>query len=156
MNINATLFIQTIVFFVLVWVTMKFIWPPMIKAIDERRAKIAEGLDAANRGNKSLEEAKVAALTFEKEGRAKAHDILTDAEKRAQAIESAAKEKAVVEAQRIIAAAQADAAQEIIRAKETLRDQVSGLVVAGAEQILRREINAQNHSDLLAQFKAQL
>ena len=75
MNINATLFIQALVFFVLAWVTMKFIWPPMIQAIDERRAKIAEGLDAASRGNKSLEEAKVAALTFEKEGRAKAHDI---------------------------------------------------------------------------------
>ena len=79
-----------------------------------------------------------------------------DAEKRAQAIEAAAKEKAVVEAQRIVDAAKADAAQEIVRAKETLRDQVSGLVVAGAEQILRREINAQNHSDLLTQFKAQL
>ncbi|WP_189492888.1 F0F1 ATP synthase subunit B [Formosimonas limnophila] len=156
MNINSSLFIQCLVFLVLAWVTMKFIWPPMIKAIDERRAKIAEGLDAAARGNKSLEAAKIAAMTFEKEGRAKAHDILTDAEKRAQAIEASAKEKAVLEAQRIINAAKADAAQEIVRAKEILRDQVSGLVVAGAEQILRREINAQNHSDLLAQFKAQL
>ena len=156
MNINSSLFIQCLVFLVLAWVTMKFIWPPMIKAIDERRAKIAEGLDAAARGNQSLEAAKIAAMMFEKEGRAKAHDILTDAEKRAQASEAAAKEKAVREAQRIIDAAKADAAQEIVRAKETLRDQVSGLVVAGAEQILRREINAQNHSDLLAQFKAQL
>lgn len=156
MNINATLFIQAIVFFVLAWVTMKFIWPPMITAIDERRTKIAEGLAAADKGNKSLEEAKVKSMVFEKESRVRAQDIVNDAEKRAQAVEAAAKEKAVVEAQRIIDAAKADAAQEMVRAKESLRDQVSVLAVAGAEKILKREINAGNHADLLAQFKAQL
>lgn len=156
MNINATLFIQAITFFLFAWITMKFIWPPMIHAIDERRTKISEGLDAANRGNKSLEEAKFSAIAFEKEGRAKAHEILIDAEKRAQAIENAAKEKAVIEAQRIVDAAKIEAAQESVRAKEVLRDKVSVLVVAGAEQILRREINAHNHADLLAQYKAQL
>lgn len=156
MNINATLFIQCLVFLILALVTMKFIWPPMIQAIDVRRAKIAEGLEAASRGNKSLEEAKASALGFEKDARVKAHDILVDAEKRAQAIEVSAKEKAVVEAERIVALAKAEAMQEVVRAKEALRDQVSGLVVAGAEQILGREINAQNHSDLLAQYKNQL
>lgn len=156
MNINATLFIQTIVFFVLAWVTMQFIWPPMIKAIDERRQKIAEGLAAADKGNKSLEEAKVKSAGFEKEAREHAHQILLDAEKRAQAVEAQAKETASAEAARIIAAARADAEQEIVRAKEVLRDQVSVLVVSGAEQILRREINPQNHADLLAQIKTQL
>ncbi|TDR30987.1 F0F1 ATP synthase subunit B [Hydromonas duriensis] len=156
MNINATLFIQTIVFFVLAWVTMQFIWPPMIKAIDERRQKIAEGLAAADKGNKSLEEAKVKSAGFEKEAREHAHQILLDAEKRAQAVEAQAKEAASVEAARIIAAAKADAEQEIVRAKESLRDQVSMLVVSGAEQILRREINSQNHAELLTQIKAQL
>ena len=156
MNINATLFIQTIVFFVLAWVTMQFIWPPMMKAIDERRHKIAEGLAAADKGNKSLEEAKVKSAGFEKEARERAHQILVDAEKRALAVEVQAKENASSEAARIIAAAKADAEQEIVRAKESLRDQVSSLVVSGAEQILRREINPQNHADLLAQYQAQL
>jgi F-type H+-transporting ATPase subunit b len=155
-NINATLFIQAIVFFILVWVTMKFIWPPMMGAIDERRTKIAEGLAAADKGNRSLEEAKLKSAGFEKEAREHAHQLLVDAEKRAQAVEAQAKETASAEAARIIAAAKADAAQEIVRAKESLRDQVSSLVVSGAEQILRREINPQNHADLLAQYKAQL
>ena len=156
MNINATLFIQTIVFFTLAWVTMKFIWPPMIKAIDERREKIAAGLAAAEQGKKALEAAKQQSVSFEREAREHAQNIVMEAEKRAQILEAQAKVDASEQAQRILAQAQADAAQEIVRAKDALRDQVAGLVVAGAEQILHREINADNHADLLAQYKAQL
>jgi len=155
-NINSSLFIQCLVFLVLAWVSMKFIWPPMIKAIDERREKIAAGLAAADQGNKALEAAKVQSVGFEREARERAQNIVMEAEKRAQAIEAQAKVDASEAAQRILAQAQADAAQEIVRAKETLRDQVAGLVVSGAEKILGREINAGNHADLLAQYKAQL
>ena len=156
MNINATLIIQLLVFLTLAWVTMKFIWPPMIKAIDERREKIAAGLAAAEQGNKALESAKAQSISFEREAREHAQSIIMEAEKRAQAIETQAKIDAGESAQRILAQAQADAAQEVIRAKETLRDQMAGLVVSGAEKILGREINADNHADLLAQYKAQL
>ena len=156
MNINSTLFIQMLVFFTLAWVTMKFIWPPMIKAIDERREKIAAGLAAAEEGKQALEAAKVQSVGFEREAREHAQNIVMEAEKRAQAIEAEAKTDAGAQAQRIIAQAQADAAQEVVRAKDALRDQVADLVVAGAEQILRREINADNHAELLAQYKAQL
>lgn len=156
MNINATLLIQTLVFFTLAWVTMKFIWPPMIQAIDERREKIAAGLAAAEQGSKTLEAAKAQSVGFEREARENAQNIVMEAEKRAQALEAKAKADASEAAQRIVAQAQADAAQEIVRAKEVLRDQMAGLVVSGAEKILGREINADNHADLLAQYKAQL
>ena len=156
MNINATLIIQLLVFLTLAWVTMKFIWPPMIKAIDERREKIAAGLAAAEQGNKSLESAKAQSISFEREAREHAQSIIMEAEKRAQAIETQAKIDAGESAQRILARAQEDAAQEIVRAKEVLRDQMASLVVSGAEKILGREINADNHADLLAQYKAQL
>ena len=156
MNINATLIIQLLVFLTLAWVTMKFIWPPMIKAIDERREKIAAGLAAAEQGNKALESAKAQSISFEREAREHAQSIIMEAEKRAQVIETQAKIDAGESAQRILARAQEDAAQEIVRAKEVLRDQMASLVVSGAEKILGREINADNHADLLAQYKAQL
>jgi F-type H+-transporting ATPase subunit b len=155
-NINATLFIQMLVFLTLAWVTMKFIWPPMIQAIDERREKIAAGLAAAEQGNKALEAAKLQSNTAERAAREQAQTIVADAEKRAQAVEAKAKEDAAAQAAQIVAQAQANAAQEMVRAKESLRDQVAGLVVAGAEQILGREINADNHKDLLTQYSAKL
>jgi len=156
MNINATLFVQMVVFFVGAWVTMKFIWPPLIKALDERRKKIADGLAAADRGNRSLDDAQKKIAQLDADARAQAQVLIADAEKRAQGIVEAAKGDARVEGDRLIAAAKAEADQEVVRAKEALRDQVAVLAVAGAEQILKREVNPQVHAELLAQLKAKL
>jgi F-type H+-transporting ATPase subunit b len=154
-NINATLIIQLIVFLILVWFTMSFVWPPIAKALDERAAKIADGLAAADKAkadlssaNKRVEE--VAKTRTETAGR------LADAERRAQAIVEEAKAKATEEGNKIIAAAKADADQQTIKARETLREQVAALAVKGAEQILRKEVNAGVHADLLSRLKAEL
>ena len=156
MNINATLFFQLVVFFIGAWVTMKFIWPPLIKSLEERQKKIADGLAAADRGQKSLDEAKRKIAEEQAAERAHVQQLIIEAEKRGQSIVDAAKEQAQVEADRIVEAAKSEATQEVQRAKDTLRDQVAVLAVAGAEQILRREVNAQVHSELLAQLKAKL
>jgi len=156
MNLNATLFVQLVVFFIGAWVTMKFIWPLLIKALDERRNKIAEGLAAADRGNKSLDEAQKKISKLEAEARAKAQAIIAETEKRAQGIVDEAKLAAKAEGDRLVAAAKTEAEQEMQRVKTTLRDDVAKLAVAGAEQILKREINAQVHADLLGQLKAKL
>jgi F-type H+-transporting ATPase subunit b len=156
MNLNATLIVQSIVFIILGWVTMKFIWPPLIKALDERRQKIADGLAAADRGTRSLDEAQKKIAQLESEARAKAQALLADTEKRAQAIVDEAKVAAKSEGERLVAAAKQDAEQQVVRAKNALRDQVAALAVSGAEQILKREVNAQVHADLLNQLKAKL
>ena len=156
MNINATLFVQLVVFFIGAWVTMKFIWPPLIRSLEERQKKIAEGLAAADRGQKSLEDAKRRIAEEQAAERAHLQQLIAEAEKRGQSIVDAAKEQAKAEADRIVEAARAEASQEMQRAKDALRDQVAVLAVAGAEQILRREVNPQVHSDLLAQLKAKL
>ncbi len=156
MNINATLFFQLVVFFIGAWVTMKFIWPPLVKSLEERQKKIAEGLAAADRGQKSLDEAKRKIAEEQATERAHVQQLITEAEKRGQAIVDAAKAQAKVEADRIVEAAKAEATQEMQRAKDTLRDQVAVLAVAGAAQILQREVNPQVHSELLAQLKAKL
>jgi F-type H+-transporting ATPase subunit b len=156
MNINATLFVQLVVFFIGAWVTMKFIWPPLIKSLEERQKKIADGLAAADRGQKSLEDAKRKIAEEQAAERAHVQQLSTEAEKRGQAIVDAAKAQAKVEADRIVEAAKAEATQEMQRAKDTLRDQVAVLAVAGAAQILQREVNPQVHSELLAQLKAKL
>jgi F-type H+-transporting ATPase subunit b len=156
MNINATLFVQLLVFFIGALVTMKFIWPPLIRALDERQKKIADGLAAADRGNRSLEEARRKTAQLEAEARARAQAIVAETEKRAAAIVDEAKAQARAEGERLIAAARQEAEQEMQRAKSALRDQVAALAVAGAEQILRREVNAQVHADLLAQLKGRL
>jgi F-type H+-transporting ATPase subunit b len=156
MNINATLFVQLVVFFIGAWVTMKFIWPPLIKALDERSKKIADGLAAAERGNKSLDDAKKQIAKLESDARAAGHARAADAEKQAAAIVDAARKEAESERARILAQAKTDAEQEMQRAKNSLRDQVAVLAVAGAEQILKREVNAQVHADLLNQLKARL
>ncbi len=156
MNINATLIIQLIVFLILVWFTMSFVWPPIAKALDERAAKIADGLAAADKAkadlssaNKRVEE-ELAKTRTETAGR------LADAERRAQGIVEEAKAKATEEGNKIIAAAKADADQQTIKARETLREQVAALAVKGAEQILRKEVNAGVHADLLGRLKAEL
>jgi F-type H+-transporting ATPase subunit b len=156
MNINATLFVQLVVFFIGAWVTMKFIWPPLIKSLEERQKKIADGLAAADRGQKSLEDAKRKIAEEQAAERAHVQQLITEAEKRGQAIVDAAKEQAKAEADRIVEAAKAEATQEMQRAKDALRDQVAVLAVAGAAQILQREVNPQVHSELLAQLKAKL
>jgi F-type H+-transporting ATPase subunit b len=156
MNINAALFLQMVVFFIGAWVTMKFIWPPLIKSLDERRKKIADGLKAAEAGNQSLADAQRKIAQLEADARARAQAIVAETEKRAQALVDEAKAQAKVEGDRMVAAAKQEAEQEMQRAKTVLRDQVAALAVAGAEQILRREVNPQVHADLLAQLKGRL
>ena len=156
MNINAALFVQLVVFFIGAWVTMKFIWPPLIRSIDERRKKIADGLKAAEAGNQSLADAQRKIAQLEADARGRAQSTVAETEKRAQALVDEAKAQAKAEGDRLIAAARQEAEQEMQRAKTALRDQVAALAVAGAEQILRREVNPQVHADLLAQLKGRL
>lgn len=156
MNLNSTFIIQCLVFFGLAWFTMKFVWPPLIKALDERRAKIADGLAAADKGSQSLKDAEAKIAKLEADARARAANIVAQTEKRAQALIDEAKAQAKAEGERLFAAAKAEIDQEAQRVKTQLRDQVATLAVAGAEQILKKEINAQAHADLLAQLKAQL
>ena len=151
MNINATLFVQMAVFFVGAWITMKFIWPPLNRAIEERQKKIADGLAAADRGEHALEEAKKEGASIEAAARAQ-----SQGEKRGQAIIEEAKAQAQVEADKIIAAARAQAAQEVQSARDALRDQVAQLAVSGASQILGKEVDASAHQQLLDQLKAKL
>jgi F-type H+-transporting ATPase subunit b len=156
MNINSALFLQLVVFFIGALITMKFIWPPLVRSLDERRKKIADGLKAAEAGNRSLSDAQKKIAQLEAEARTHAQAIVAETEKRAQALVDEAKAQAKVEGDRLVAAARQEAEQEMQRAKTTLRDQVAALAVAGAEQILRREVNPQVHADLLAQLKGQL
>jgi F-type H+-transporting ATPase subunit b len=156
MNINATLFVQLVVFFIGAWVTMKYIWPPLIKSLEERQKKIADGLAAAERGNRSLDEAQRQIAKLEADARAAGAARAAEAEKQGAAIIEAAKKEAEAERGRILAQAKSDAEQEMARAKNMLRDQVAVLAIAGAEQILKREVDAQVHADLLNQLKAKL
>jgi F-type H+-transporting ATPase subunit b len=155
-SINSTLFVQAIVFAILVWFTMKLVWPPITKALDERAAKIADGLAAADKAKSELAsanqrvEAELAASRNETQSR------LADAEKRALAMIEEAKARASEEAAKIIAAAKAEADAQTVKARETLRDQVAALAVKGAEQILRKEVNASVHADLLSRLKTEL
>lgn len=156
MNLNATLFAQFVVFFILCWFTMKFVWPPLMKALDERAEKIANGLAAAERAKTEMAVAEKRAQAELASARDEGQKRIGDAEKRAQAIIEDAKKTAADEAARIIAAARADAEQQLTRAREELRGQVATLAVAGAEQILKREVNAAAHADLLNQLKTEL
>jgi F-type H+-transporting ATPase subunit b len=156
MNINSTLFLQAIVFAILVWFTMKYVWPPITKALDERAAKIADGLAAADKAKSELASANQRVEQELVTSRNAAQQRLADAERRAQAIVDEAKGKAAEEAAKIVAAAQADAQQQTVRAKDALREQVAALAVKGAEQILRKEVNASVHADLLGRLKAEL
>jgi F-type H+-transporting ATPase subunit b len=155
-NLNATLFAQLVVFFILAWFTMQFVWPPIVKALDERAKKIADGLAAAERGKQDLELATKRSTDALREGKEKAVELIANAEKRGAQLIEEAKLSAKTEADRIVAGAKAEIEQEAVRAKEQLREQVSALVIKGAEQILRREINAQAHSDILATIKQDL
>ncbi len=156
MNINASLFIQWIPFAVLVFVTMRFIWPPITKALDERAGKIREGLAAADKAKAELATANQAADEQRAIARNETTKLLADAEKRAAAIVDEAKKRAEEEGAKIVAAAKADAEQQATRAREALREQVAVLAVKGAEQILQREVNASVHAELLGRLKTEL
>ena len=156
MNINATLFLQLLGFLVGALVTMKYIWPPLIKALEERQKKIADGLAAADRGTRSLDDAQKKIGQLEAQARAAGQQRAAEAEKQAAAIIEQARKDAEGERARILAQAKADAEQEMARAKNALRDQVAALAIAGAEQILKKEVNSQVHADLLGQLKARL
>ncbi|MAF04156.1 MULTISPECIES: F0F1 ATP synthase subunit B [Herbaspirillum] len=156
MNLNATLIAQFVVFFILAGFTMKFVWPPLIKALDERAKKIADGLAAADRGKADLAAAEKRIQGELASARDEGQKRIGEAEKRAQLIIEEAKKTAAEEAARIIAAARADAQQQVNQAREELRGQVATLAVKGAEQILKREVNAAAHADLLNQLKTEL
>jgi F-type H+-transporting ATPase subunit b len=155
-NINATLFLQAVVFAILVWFTMKFVWPPITKALDERAQKIADGLAAADKAKSELATANKRVEAELSTSRNDTAVRLADAERRGQAIVEEAKAKATEEAGKIIAAAQVEAGQQTVKAREALREQVALLAVKGAEQILRKEVNAGVHADLLARLKTEL
>jgi F-type H+-transporting ATPase subunit b len=155
-NINATVFAQFVVFFILALVTMKLIWPPVMKALDERAEKVAAGLAAAERGKAELAEAHKRAEAELAQARAANQNRLGEAEKQAAQLIDEARKTAELEKSRILAEAQAEAAREMERARDTLRDQVAALAVAGAEKILKREVDARVHGELLAQLKEQL
>lgn len=156
MNINATLFLQAVVFAILVWFTMKFVWPPIAKALDERAQKIADGLAAADKAKTELAAANKRVEAELATSRNETASRLADAERRAQAIIEEAKGRAAEEGNKIIAAAKAEAEQQTVKAREALREQVAALAVKGAEQILRKEVNAGVHADLLNRLKTEL
>jgi F-type H+-transporting ATPase subunit b len=155
-NLNATLFAQFVVFFILAGFTMKFVWPPLIKALDERAQKIAEGLAAADRGKAEMAAAEKRAHAELSTARDEGAKRVADAEKRGQSIVEDAKKTATEEAARIVAAARADAEAQAGKVRDALRAEVANLAVKGAEQILKREVNAAAHADLLNQLKAEL
>lgn len=156
MNINFTLIAQALTFAVLIWFTVTFVWPPLLRAIEKRQKDIADGLAAAQEGKSALEvAARKSELTIS-EAKEKAGEIISQAEKRGSQIVEEAKTSAKAEGDRIIAGAQAEIDQEVNRAKEALRGQVSSLAIAGAEKILRKEIDQKAHSELLAKLSAEL
>jgi F-type H+-transporting ATPase subunit b len=156
MNINLTLFAQAATFAIFIWFTAKFVWPHLSRAIEARQKHIAEGLAAAERGKQDLEQAAVRTADMLRQARQQAQEVLAQAEKRASQIIDEAKTAAAGEGARLIAGAKAEIEQEVSRAREMLRTQVAALAVAGAEQILRREVDAKVHADLLASVQNQL
>ena len=156
MSINGTLIAQMIVFLILVWFTMSFVWPPIVAALDERANKIREGLSAADKAKSDLAAANQRVEQQLSAARDDAAKRLADAERLAQQIVEEAKGRASEEGAKIVAAAKAEAEQEAIKARESLRDSVASLAVKGAEAILRREVNAGVHAELLNRLKAEL
>ena len=156
MSINSTLIAQMIVFLILVWFTMKFVWPPIMAALDERARKIADGLSAADKAKSELAVANQRVEQQLSAARDDAAKRLADAERLGQQMVEEAKSRASEEGAKIIAAAKAEAEQEAMKARDVLREQVAGLAVKGAEAILRREVNAGVHAELLTRLKAEL
>jgi F-type H+-transporting ATPase subunit b len=156
MNINFTLFAQAIVFAAFIWFTVRFIWPPLLRAIEQRQKTIADGLAAGERGRQELEAAGKRAHEELARARERVNEIINSAEKRDGQMLEEAKAAARAEAERIIAAAKADIDQQVGKAREMLREQVASLAVAGAEKILRREVNAKAHAEMLEQLKKEI
>ena len=156
MNLNLTLVAQAITFTAFIWVTVKFIWPHMLRAIEARQKTIADGLAAAEQGRRSLETSSRQAEDAVTQARSRAAEILAQAEKRAAQLVDEARSAAKEEGNREKAAAKAEIEQQVTRAREQLRDNVASLAVAGAERILRREVDARAHADLLESIKQQL
>jgi F-type H+-transporting ATPase subunit b len=156
MNINFTLIAQAIAFAVLIWFTVKFVWPPLLSAIETRQKEIADGLAAAQEGRSALDVAAKKSEATLAEAKQKASEIIGQAEKRGSQIVEEAKGNAKAEGERILAGAKAEIDQEVHRAKEGLRSQVSALAIAGAEKILRKEIDANAHSEMLSKLAAEL
>ncbi|MBB1074830.1 F0F1 ATP synthase subunit B [Rhodoferax sp. 4810] len=156
MSINATFFAQMVVFFLLVMFTMKLVWPPIAKALDDRAQKIADGLAAADKAKSELSSANRRVEDELAKSRTETAGRLADAERRALSIIEEAKAKAAEEGSKIVAAAKAEAEQQTVKARESLREQVAALAVKGAEQILRKEVNAGVHADLLNRLKTEL
>jgi F-type H+-transporting ATPase subunit b len=150
------LFAQAATFAIFIWFTAKFVWPHLSRAIDARQKHIAQGLAAAERGKQDLEQAAVKSAELLREARQQAQEILAQAERRGAQIVEEAKVAAGEEGARLLAGAKAEIEQEVSRAREMLREQVAILAVAGAEQILRREVDAKVHGELLASLQAQL
>ena len=152
MNINLTLIAQAAAFALFIWFTAKFVWPPLMTAIEKRQKEIADGLAAADAGRQSFAKAEVKIGAMMTEAKGHAAEIIAQGEK----LKSETVEQAKAEADRILAAAKAEIEQEVARAKEALRGQVGALAVAGAAKILQREVNAAAHADLLAEIQREL
>jgi F-type H+-transporting ATPase subunit b len=156
MNLTATLIIQSAVLLILGWVTMKFIWPPLIAAIEDRQRKIAEGLAAADRGEKSLTDAQASAAEIVKEARVQASKIADQAHRRSTEMIDEAKSTAIAEGQRLMSDARQEVAIEKSRVRDQLRAEVGTLAIAGATQVLGREIDARAHADLIEQLAKEI
>lgn len=156
MSITGTLIVQMIVFLILVGFTMTYIWPPLVKALDERAEKISHGLAAAENAKMELSNVHREVETRMAATRSESAAVLADAERRAQQIIDEAKARASEEGARIVASARDEALQEAVKVRESLRGEVAVLAVKGAEQILRKEVNAQVHADLLSRLKSEL
>ena len=156
MNLNFTLIAQALAFALFIWFTVKFIWPPLMRAIEQRQKQIADGLAAGERGRQELEAAGKRAHEELAKARERVGEIIGSAERREAQMLEEAKAAAKAEAERILAAAKADIDQQIARAREMLREQVAALAVAGAEKILRREVNSETHAELLGRLKKEI
>jgi len=156
MNINLTLLAQAATFAIFIWFTAKFVWPFLMRAIETRQKQIADGLAAGERGKQDLEHASRRTADLLREAKQQAQDILVQADRRATQILEEAKTAAKAEGERLVVGAKAEIEQEVSRAKEMLRTQVAALAVAGAEQILKREVDAKVHADILASVQRQL
>ncbi|HEX9301890.1 MAG TPA: F0F1 ATP synthase subunit B [Casimicrobiaceae bacterium] len=156
MNINFTLVMQAIAFAAFIWFCKRFIWPPLTRAIETRQQQIADGIAAGEQGKQSLASAEKRIADMLAEAKSRSSEIIAQGDKLKSETIEAAKSDAKAEADRILTAAKAEIQQEVARAKEALRDQVADLAVAGAEKILKREVDAKAHADLLASIRQQL
>ena len=156
MNINLTLIIQMIVFLLLVFFTMSFIWPPLMRVVEERQKKIAQGLAAADRGEEALQKARESADVILREARERAGQIIDQAQHRANDIVEEARTSASQEGQRLVASAQQQIGLETSRARESLRREIGGIAVATASKLLEREIDPSAHQDLISKLAAQI